>query len=68
VLCHAALTVPGAPGRQTATHTRARLSCMHQAALQQFDPNLDPGEAALPLTRVPGLGIPSLVPIPNLQR
>lgn len=39
-----------------------------QAALQRFDPSLNPGEAALPLTRIPGLGLPSAVPIPNLNR
>lgn len=39
-----------------------------QAALQRFDPNLDPAEAALPLTRIPGLGLPTPVPLPNLQR
>jgi hypothetical protein len=27
-----------------------------------------PSEAVLPLTRVPGLGLPTPVPIPNLQR
>jgi hypothetical protein len=50
-------------------------SCAHcvrsplpQAALQRFDPGLDPAEAALPLTRMPGLGLPTPVPIPNLQR
>jgi len=39
-----------------------------QGALQRFDPSLDPREAALPLTRLPGLPVPTLVPVPNLQR
>ncbi|KAF6260587.1 hypothetical protein COO60DRAFT_1625641 [Scenedesmus sp. NREL 46B-D3] len=37
-------------------------------ALKRVDPSLVPSEAVLPLTRLPGLGLPSLVPVPNLQR
>lgn len=54
------LTLLNTPPPQTPTPS--------QAALQRFDPSLDPGEAALPLTRIPGLGLPTPVPIPNLQR
>lgn len=49
-----------------ATHSTNHLTS--QAALQRFDSSLDPSEAALPLTRIPGLGLPTPVPIPNLQR
>jgi hypothetical protein len=36
--------------------------------LQRVDPSLDPKESVLPLTRLPGLGLPALFPVPNLQR
>lgn len=49
-------------------HARRACVTVLQAALQRFDPNLDPAEAALPLTRIPGLGLPTPVPLPNLQR
>eukprot|EP00879_Flechtneria_rotunda_P011456 GHRR01011969.1.p1 GENE.GHRR01011969.1~~GHRR01011969.1.p1 ORF type:complete len:750 (+),score=309.75 GHRR01011969.1:1187-3436(+) len=39
-----------------------------KGALQRLDPSLDPAEAALPLTRIPGLGLPTPVPIPRLER
>ncbi|KAF8058058.1 acyltransferase-like protein [Scenedesmus sp. PABB004] len=39
-----------------------------KGALRRVDPALDPREAALPLTRLPGTPLPTLVPIPNLQR
>lgn len=29
---------------------------------------MNPAEAALPITKLPGLGLPTLVPVPNLQR
>ncbi|WIA33448.1 hypothetical protein OEZ86_006580 [Tetradesmus obliquus] len=39
-----------------------------RGALKRVDPSLVPSEAVLPLTRMPGLGLPTPVPIPNLQR
>ncbi|KAI8467052.1 MAG: hypothetical protein J3K34DRAFT_472042 [Monoraphidium minutum] len=46
------------------------LGSLATAALQRWAPGLDPREALLPVTRLPGLGlpIPALVPLPNLQR
>ena len=31
-------------------------------------PDLKPSEAMLPLTKLPGLGLPTPIPVPNLQR
>lgn len=39
-----------------------------QGLLARVDPSLDPAEAAMPLTRLPGVGLPTPVPVPNLQR
>lgn len=39
-----------------------------QAGLARIDTQLDPEEATLPLTALPGLGLPSPLPLPNLQR
>ena len=36
--------------------------------MQRVDPTLDLEESVPPLTNLPGLGIPSLLPIPNLSR
>lgn len=38
------------------------------AALGRADPSLTPAESLLPLTRLPLLGLPSPIPLPNLQR
>eukprot|EP00877_Chromochloris_zofingiensis_P003357 jgi/Chrzof1/13021/Cz07g16210.t1 len=37
-------------------------------ALRQVVPSLEPSAVVLPVTRLPGLGLPSVVPVPNLQR
>lgn len=39
-----------------------------QDALRQVVPSLEPSAVVLPVTRLPGLGLPSVVPVPNLQR
>lgn len=44
------------------------MSVCLQGAVAKLDPSIDPAEAALPLTRLPGLGLPTPVPVPNLQR
>lgn len=36
--------------------------------MRNVDPNLNLDESVPPLTSIPGLGIPSLLPIPNLSR
>jgi hypothetical protein len=36
--------------------------------MARLAPGLDPREALLPITRLPGTSIPSLIPLPNLQR
>lgn len=43
-------------------------ACVLQGLLARVDPSLDPEEAAMPLTRLPGIGLPTPVPVPNLQR
>lgn len=37
-------------------------------ALKNMDPKLDIGEAVPPVTKIPGLGLPSPIPIANLSR
>ena len=39
-----------------------------KSAFRSFDPKLDVEEAVPPMTKLPGLGIPSLVPVANLSR
>jgi hypothetical protein len=36
--------------------------------VQALDPSLKPEEAVMPITRLPLLGLPSPIPLPNLQR
>lgn len=36
--------------------------------LRSLDPSLDPQECVLPITRLPGVGLPTAIPVPNLQR
>ena len=44
------------------------LGPLAKAAITSVSPDSSPQEAALPITRLPFLGLPSLVPIPNLER
>lgn len=39
-----------------------------QHSLASVSPDLNPTEAVLPITRLPGLGLPTPIPVPNLQR
>ncbi|KAG2493697.1 hypothetical protein HYH03_008211 [Edaphochlamys debaryana] len=36
--------------------------------LERLGPGLDPSESIFPVTRLPVVGLPTLIPIPNLQR
>jgi hypothetical protein len=43
------------------------LGSLARALLQRVDPSLVPEESVLPLTRLPGIGLPAPFPVPNLQ-
>lgn len=44
------------------------LGDLMRRVMQRVDPSLDLSESVPPLTNLPGLRIPSLLPIPNLSR
>lgn len=44
------------------------LGNLMRGLIRRVDPNLDLAESCPPLTKLPGLGLPSLVPVPNLSR
>lgn len=44
------------------------LGPMTKRLLQAVDPNLNPEESLMPITRLPLLGLPSPIPIPNMNR
>lgn len=44
------------------------LGDLMRRVFQRVDPSLDLAESVPPLTNLPGLRIPSLLPIPNLSR
>ncbi|KAF5832325.1 hypothetical protein DUNSADRAFT_11801 [Dunaliella salina] len=39
-----------------------------KGVMNALDPSLDPVESMMPLTRLPGLGLPSPIPVPNMNR
>lgn len=61
---------PNTPNPQPCNPQAPVLGSLASAALRRWAPGLDPREALLPITRLPGVGlpIPALVPLPNLQR
>lgn len=44
------------------------LGDLMRRVVQRVDPSLDISESVPPLTKLPGIGLPSLLPIPNLSR
>lgn len=44
------------------------LGPLARSAVGRIDPTLDVREAVLPITKLPGLGIPAILPIPHLER
>lgn len=44
------------------------LGPLAKGLIARVDPSLDPQESVLPLTRLPGTGLPAPFPVPNLQR
>jgi hypothetical protein len=44
------------------------LGNLMRSLITRVDPSLDLADSCPPLTKLPGLGLPSLVPVPNLSR